>query len=128
MVDASFTLLDYNEPFVNLVRVGKRRLSHANLMELLLLEEVTRDRWADWENWLEALAAELIEATALHWEESPELQRLHTSVLADPVVGPVYKRSAGYMFPDRNRKLPIRNLLPGVQEITFLHTEDDLSR
>ncbi|ANZ13423.1 hypothetical protein ACH4YO_37885 [Streptomyces noursei] len=124
LVDTNFALLEYNEPFANLLRVGKRRLSRANLMELVLLEEVTRERWPDWEAWHEMLLAELIEAVALHWEESPELQQLHATIRADPISGPAYQKAPGYTFPDLNRKLLIRLVRPGVQEVTLVHTVD----
>ncbi|REK84514.1 hypothetical protein DY245_42925 [Streptomyces inhibens] len=120
LVDTSFAVLDWNQPFAKLVRVSERRLARGNLMSLLLMEDVARE-WADGDTWQEILAAELIEAAALHWTESPHLQQLHEAALDDPVVGSVYEKSAGYTFPERNCKLAMRYLHPGVQEVTFTH-------
>ncbi|MFB7631930.1 hypothetical protein ACFC0M_13410 [Streptomyces sp. NPDC056149] len=128
LTDAAFNLLDHNAEFATMLGpLTVDQSSHTNVMRLLLLDASAPTAHRSKEAWHAPLAAELIEAVALHAND-PDLRQLHADALRNPTVGPLYRGSAAYTFPDQNSRILVTTLHPGVRRVAFLRSGDAASR
>ncbi|MFE6685028.1 hypothetical protein ACFVFQ_00980 [Streptomyces sp. NPDC057743] len=124
LTDTAFNLLDHNAEWVAAFgSLTADQPSHTNLMRRLLLDDSARTGHPDTGIWHAPLAAELIEAVALH-PNDPDLRQLHADALRNPTIAPLYRGSASYTFPDQNSRILVTSLHPGIRQIAFLRSGD----
>ncbi|MFK0291936.1 hypothetical protein ACIQU6_15890 [Streptomyces sp. NPDC090442] len=124
LTEAAFNLLDHNAELATMLgSLTDHQSSRANLMRRLLLDDSVPTGRPATEVWRAPLAAELIEAVALHAND-PDLRQLHADALRNPTIGPLYRGSASYTFPDQNSRILVTTLHPGVRQVAFLRSGD----
>ncbi|MFF4283191.1 hypothetical protein ACFY0Z_30965 [Streptomyces kronopolitis] len=122
LTDLAYNVLDHNALFAALLpRVANSRPAspRRNLMRATLLHP-RAGMWRGTE-WAQELAAELLEAVAMH-PDNAELQQLHAEAAAHEQAGPIYAEASRYEFPDREGNLLLSHTLAdlGVRHLTLI--------